>query len=72
MNESENDPDDIKNEPGLMETKDVARYMKISPRQVFNLTERGLLSVTKIGRSVRFKPAEVKDAVDRLTIRAKR
>ncbi|MCB0944264.1 MAG: helix-turn-helix domain-containing protein [Mycobacterium sp.] len=38
---------------------DVARYLRVSPRTVDRMREAGQLAYFKVGRQVRFRPADV-------------
>jgi len=60
----ENPPvsEDIKTSPesDLWTTKEVAKYLQVSLKTVFNLRKRGLPYV-QLGGAVRFVPQEIKD-----------
>ena len=43
----------------LLTEREAAEYMRISPRTVFSLRASGKLACVKIGRSVRYRLAEL-------------
>jgi excisionase family DNA binding protein len=49
----------------LMTSEEVARYLKIHPRTVTNMAERGDLIGSKVGRHWRFRKRDVDDYLDR-------
>lgn len=50
----------------LLEAKDVARLLKMSPRTVWDLTKRGELPAIRLGkRMVRYLLADVRDWIER-------
>ena len=56
------DSEDIKTSPesDLWTTKEVARYLHVSLKTIFNLRKKGLPYV-QLGGAVRFVPQEIKD-----------
>jgi len=44
---------------GLLTDIEAAAWLKLSPRQVFNLRNRGYLAFVKIGRSIRFRISDL-------------
>ena len=46
--------------------RDVAKYAKLSERTVFTRTEDGTIPAIRIGRSVRYRPSAVKEALRKL------
>jgi excisionase family DNA binding protein len=46
-------------EEPLMDTEEVARYLKVHVKTVMNLVERGDLRASKIGRHWRFRKSDV-------------
>jgi len=49
----------------LMTTDEVARYLRLHPRTVTNMAERGELLASKVGRHWRFRKSDVDAYVDR-------
>jgi len=43
----------------LLTEREAAEYLRVSPRTVFSLRNTGKLACAKIGRSVRYRPAEL-------------
>ncbi len=43
----------------LMDTEEVARYLKVHAKTVINLVERGELRASKIGRHWRYRKSDV-------------
>ena len=54
------------NMEGLWLGRDVAEYMKLSERTIFTMTANGTLPAIRIGRSVRYRPAAVMEALRKL------
>ena len=46
--------------------RDVAKFTKLSERTVFTLTADGTLPCIRLGRSVRYRPAAVMEALRKL------
>ena len=46
--------------------RDVAKFMQLSERTVFTMTANGTLPAVRIGRSVRYRPAAVMEALAKL------
>jgi len=53
-------------DPTLWLARDVAKFMKLSERTVFTMTANGTLPAVRIGRSVRYRPAAVMEALAKL------
>lgn len=51
----------------LMTEKEMAAYLQIKPRQLFNWRADGLIPFMRIGRSVRYRRSTVDAALDRMT-----
>lgn len=49
----------------LMDTAEVARYLKVNPRTVTNMAERGELPASKVGRHWRFRKSDVDAYLER-------
>ncbi len=46
--------------------RDVARFTRLSERTVFTLTQDGTIPAVRLGRSVRYRPAAVMEALRKL------
>lgn len=46
--------------------REVARFTKLSERTIFTMTANGTLPAIRIGRSVRYRPAAVMEALRKL------
>lgn len=46
--------------------RDVARFTKLSERTVFTLTQDGTIPAVRLGRSVRYRPSAVMEALRKL------
>jgi len=46
--------------------RDVAKFTKLSERTIFTMTANGTLPAIRIGRSVRYRPAAVMEALRKL------
>lgn len=55
--------------PQLLPPRDAARAMSISERTLFTLTKRGDLPAVRIGRSVRYDPADLQRFIDQAKTR---
>jgi excisionase family DNA binding protein len=53
-----------------MTVNEVAEFLRVSPRHVHNLIERGLVPVTRLGRRVVIEQSKLIKALDRLTVEA--
>jgi excisionase family DNA binding protein len=51
----------------LMTEKEMATYLRIRPRQLFNWRMDGLIPYIRIGRSVRYRRSAVDAALERTT-----
>jgi excisionase family DNA binding protein len=56
--------------PALLTTQEAADALRVHPRGVQRLVERGQLSAVHLGTAVRFDPADIADLTDRLKRRA--
>ena len=45
---------------------DVANFTKLSERTVFTLTKNGVIPCIRLGHSVRYRPAAVREALQKL------
>ncbi len=53
------------NVPNLLQPPDAARALSVSERTLFALTKRGDIAAVRIGRAVRYDPADLRRYVDR-------
>ena len=51
--------------PGLLRSDEAARLLAISPRKLWTLADDGEIPVVRIGRSVRYDPADLRDYIER-------
>lgn len=51
--------------PLLVDSREAARLLAISPRSLWSLTACGAIPSRRIGRSVRYSPADLSDWIDR-------
>ena len=65
MNEQ---PSSLRNELELVTETELIRHFKICRRQLFNWRMRGLIPYFKIGKAVRFRVADVVEALERMRI----
>jgi excisionase family DNA binding protein len=56
--------------PALLTTREAADALRVHPRTVQRLVERGQLNAVHLGTAVRFDPADIADLTDRLKHRA--
>jgi excisionase family DNA binding protein len=56
--------------PALLTTQEAADMLRVHPRTVQRLVERGQLSAVHLGTAVRFDPADVADLTERFKRRA--
>ena len=56
----------ISEELELWLARDVAKVTKLSERTVFTLTQDGVIPCIRLGRSVRYRPAAVMEALRKL------
>ena len=54
----------------LMTEREVAAYLRIQPRQLFNWRMAGLIPYIKIGKAVRFRASDLKEALSRFEVNA--
>ena len=62
------DPQDTANgrhEP-LMTEKEMAAYLRIKPRQLFNWRTEGLVPYIRIGRAIRYRRTSIDAALERM------
>jgi excisionase family DNA binding protein len=52
----------------LMTEKEVCSYLNVSKRNLFCWRMAGLIPYIKIGRAVRYRPAEVEAALKQMTV----
>ena len=55
--------------PPLMTEKDVCAHLRVSKRNLFCWRMKGLIPYVKIGRAVRFRPADMENAIQNMTTR---
>ena len=53
-------------EPALLTTQEAAKFLNVSERHFWTITETGLIPRLKIGRSVRFKMQDLVRYIDGL------
>lgn len=53
-------------DPTLWIARDVAKFLKLSERTIFSMTANGTLPAIRIGRSVRYRPEAVMEALRNL------
>jgi excisionase family DNA binding protein len=58
------------NAPALLTTREAADALRVHPRTVQRLVERGQLNAVHLGTAVRFDPADIADLTERLKHRA--
>ena len=51
--------------PGLLRSDEAARLLAISLRKLWTLADEGEIPVVRIGRSVRYDPADLQDYIER-------
>ncbi len=51
--------------PGLLRSDEAAKLLAISPRTLWSLADEGEIPVVRIGRSVRYDPADLQDYIER-------
>lgn len=56
--------------PALLTTREAADALRVHPRTVQRLVERGQLSAVHLGTAIRFDPADIAELTDRLKRRA--
>jgi excisionase family DNA binding protein len=56
--------------PALLTTQEAADVLRVHPRTVQRLVERGKLSAVHLGTAVRFDPADIADLTERFKRRA--
>ena len=52
----------------LLTEKQVAAYLSITPRHLYSWRMAGFIPYYKIGRAIRFRRAEVEDALARMRV----
>lgn len=50
----------------LMKPADAAKALAISARKLWQLTNRGAIPCVRIGRSVRYSPADLREWIDKI------
>lgn len=61
-------PSSLRNELELMTEAELCHHLKVCRRQLYNWRVRGLLPYFKIGKAVRFRVADVLEALGRTRI----
>lgn len=56
----------LSNMEELWLAREVAKFTKLSERTVFTLTQDGVIPCIRLGRSVRYRPAAVLEALRKL------
>ncbi len=56
----------LSNTEELWLAREVAKFTKLSERTVFTLTQDGVIPCIRLGRSVRYRPAAVLEALQKL------
>jgi excisionase family DNA binding protein len=51
-------------EPLLLDSHEAARLLAVSPRTLWSMTKRGVLPAVRIGRAVRFDPADLRRFIE--------
>lgn len=46
--------------------RDVAKFTKLSERTIFTLTQDGVIPAVRLGRSVRYRPSAVMEALRKM------
>jgi len=60
--------DSPRTEIDLMTEQELARHLKICRRQLYNWRVAGLIPYFKMGKAVRFRVADVNEALERMRI----
>ncbi len=53
--------------PAFLTVPEVAEFLRVSPRHIHNLIERGLVPVTRLGRRVLIERTRLLKALDKIT-----
>ena len=61
-------PSSPRTEIELISEQELARHLKICRRQLYNWRVAGLIPYFKMGKAVRFRVADVKEALERMRI----
>ncbi len=61
-------PTSPRHELDLMTEQDLARHLKVCRRQLYNWRMAGLIPYFKLGKAVRFRAADVAQAIERMRI----
>jgi excisionase family DNA binding protein len=64
----ETHPSSPRTEIDLMTEQELARHLKICRRQLYNWRVAGLIPYFKMGKAVRFRVADVNEALERMRI----
>jgi len=51
--------------PLLVDARQAARLLSVSPRTLFSLTKTGRIPVVRIGRATRYSPKDLEKFIDR-------
>jgi excisionase family DNA binding protein len=63
----EQQKDEISGHELLMTEKEMAAYLRIKPRQLFNWRADGLVPYMRIGRAIRYRRTAIDAALERLS-----
>jgi excisionase family DNA binding protein len=58
----------LRTELDLMTEQELARHLKVCRRQLYNWRVAGLIPYFKLGKAVRFRVADVAEAIERMRI----
>lgn len=58
---------EIRGHESLMTEKEMAAYLRIKPRQLFNWRADGLVPYMRIGRAIRYRRTTIDAALERLS-----
>jgi excisionase family DNA binding protein len=61
-------PSSPRTELDLMTEQDLAAHLKVCRRQLYNWRIAGLIPYFKLGKAVRFRVADVAEAIERMRI----
>ena len=59
-------PTSLRNELDLLTEQELAAYLKICRRQLYNWRMAGLIPYFKMGKAVRFRVADVAGAIEKM------
>jgi excisionase family DNA binding protein len=63
----EQQKNEIRGHEPLMTEKEMAAYLRIKPRQLFNWRADGLVPYMRIGRAIRYRRTAIDAALERLS-----